>query len=136
MSFEKLIVLIAVSSLLAACNFTSPSELDLQNAEKKDLKVWAEQTNLQLKQLQAFTQVFKVDGTMWDAWGGPIKKLLDASGARQITQEDLDRIKVRKIGCKDDGENAAMCDIEIKYPQETGTRRIRMVKSSQGWVEQ
>lgn len=133
MSNGKIVLFIVVSALLSACNFTSPSESDLQAAARADLQALAEKTNLQVKLLSQLSRIGRDGGTASEE---AVKKKLEDIGVSEITQEDLDRIVIRKIGCKDDGENAAMCDIEIKGPQNTETRQLRMVKSSQGWVEQ
>ena len=50
-------------------------------------------------------------------------------------------LSFNKVGCKDDGENAVKCDIEmsLKWPgQEPTGKRVqsfRFVKGSDGWVK-
>lgn len=42
--------------------------------------------------------------------------------------------EVKKIGCKDDGENAYRCDIEVNNKSGKKVVPARFVKSSDGWV--
>ena len=47
---------------------------------------------------------------------------------------------VKKIGCKEDGEKAYKCDVEMEVTQmgatNKGIRPLRLVKGSDGWVAQ
>jgi len=42
--------------------------------------------------------------------------------------------EVKKLGCKDDGENAYRCDIEVSGRNGRKVVPARFVKSSDGWV--
>lgn len=42
--------------------------------------------------------------------------------------------EVKKIGCKEDGDNAYRCDIEINGSRGKTVVPARFVKSSDGWV--
>lgn len=51
----------------------------------------------------------------------------------------LPTIKVlKKVGCKEDGEKAYKCDLEIEATQmkntQTGVVQMRFVKTSDGWM--
>ncbi len=45
---------------------------------------------------------------------------------------------IKKIGCKEDGENAYKCDVELEVTQMGSTNKaiapMRFVKGSDGWV--
>jgi hypothetical protein len=47
---------------------------------------------------------------------------------------------IKKIGCKEDGEKAYKCDVEMEVTQmgatNKGIRPLRFVKGSDGWVAQ
>lgn len=46
----------------------------------------------------------------------------------------LDSMKFKKIGCKEDGSSAYICDVEVSGPQGTQASPMRFVKGSDGWV--
>ena len=59
-----------------------------------------------------------------------------AAGFLQKTQGEIKSVK--KIGCKDDGEKAYRCDVEIELQQGGSTHKgpasLRFVKGSDGWA--
>lgn len=63
------------------------------------------------------------------------KQFMGASMAEKMTPK-IESLK--KIGCKDDGENAYRCDLELEVTQNGRTNkaptRMRFVKGSDGWV--
>ncbi len=40
---------------------------------------------------------------------------------------------IEKIGCKEDGEKANRCDIEVIFKVGSNSKNVRMVKRSEGW---
>lgn len=62
--------------------------------------------------------------------GGPAAGMLKA-----MTPEVVD---ARKIGCKEDGEKAYRCDVELELKQSGSVQKtsvsLRMVKTSEGWM--
>lgn len=40
---------------------------------------------------------------------------------------------LKKIGCKDDGENAFVCDVELTVADRKAIAPLRFVKTSDGW---
>ena len=93
---------------LAACG-TGPSESDMNAAVKKSV----DDSN---KQIAAMGNMF----------GGAGRGMTDSM--KTATPE------VKKIGCKEDGDNAYRCDIEIISKQGTQATSARFVKGSEGWM--
>ena len=67
----------------------------------------------------------------------------DAADMRKVTGGMLSTVipeikDVKKIGCKEDGEKAWRCDVEIKVKQGQDERTVptamRVVKTSEGWL--
>lgn len=54
---------------------------------------------------------------------------------KSMTREVVD---AHKIGCKEDGENAYRCDVELALKQNGAVQKtpvsLRMVKTSEGWA--
>ncbi len=69
-------------------------------------------------------------------------KAMEQMGGKQaagMMKGLLPEIKsVKKIGCKEDGENAYKCDVEMEVTQMGSTNKgivpIRFVKGSDGWM--
>lgn len=71
------------------------------------------------------------------AWGGGTSKMLMG----MIADSKINIVSARKVGCKEDGEKAYRCDVELETKRgETITKSppasLRFVKGSEGWVAQ
>ena len=60
---------------------------------------------------------------------------------RQAAGPKIEIVSVRKVGCKEDGEKAYRCDVEIEAASGGKTQKappmsLRFVKGSDGWVAQ
>lgn len=103
-------ILLSASALLAlsACG-GAPSDGDIQSAFEKQTKIQAE------------------------AWNKMDKQFADAM--RNATPEIR---STKKIGCKEDGEKAYRCDVEIEASLRGDTSKrivpVRLVKGSDGWM--
>lgn len=69
-------------------------------------------------------------GALGGAFGASMSKM---------AQDLMPMVKgVHKIGCKDDGENAYRCDVEMALEQggklDKTTTQLRLLKGSEGWV--
>lgn len=67
------------------------------------------------------------------------QKMMESVGGGQM--KDMLKIEytsVKKIGCKEDGEKAYLCDVEVVAKTVAGeqkeTSAIRLVNGSDGWV--
>ena len=108
---KPLQILFATGALfvLAACG-GAPSEADIQSALEKQM--------------------------------GADVKAMEKMGGQQganMAKNFLPEIKsVKKIGCKEDGEKAYKCDVEMEVTQMGNTNKgiapIRFVKGSDGWI--
>lgn len=101
-------VLLASTVLLTACG--GPSEADIKAAIDKNAAATVESS----------------------------KRLAGDLGAR-LAEGVLPKVqKVHKIGCKDDGENAYRCDVELESTQLGSTSKevasLRLLKGSEGWI--
>lgn len=100
---------LSATLFLAACS-GEPSEADIQAAVEKEM--------------------------------GSSAKTMEQIGGKQaadVVKGFLPEVKsVKKIGCKEDGDNAYKCDIEMEVTQlgitNKGISPIRFVKGSDGWV--
>lgn len=67
---------------------------------------------------------------------------LAADMVRQmVVQSHVEIVSARKLGCKEDGEKAYRCDVEIEAQQggkalKPAPVSLRLVKGSQGWSAQ
>lgn len=104
---KKIFAALAVSTL-AACG-TGPSESDIATAVKKSI-------DEQNKQLASVGGMF----------GGAAQGVADSM--------KMDVPEVKKLGCKQDGENAFRCDVELTTKQGKNVVPARFVKGSDGWV--
>lgn len=104
---KRLVCSIGLLSLFG-CS-AGPSESDIDAAVQK----LVEQQNKEITAL----------GSMM---GGTNSKMLDSM--------KVEAPKVKKIGCKEDGENAYLCDVELTNKQGTNVAPMRLVKGSGGWV--
>jgi len=104
---KKILALMAVLSL-TACG-TGPSESDMNVAVKKAV----EESNKQLA-----------------AMGGS----LGSAGQGMVDMLKTEAPEVKKIGCKEDGDNAYRCDIEIISKKGKNATSARFVKGSDGWM--
>ena len=104
---KKTFAILAVLSL-AACG-TGPSESDMNAAVKRSV----EESN---KQMAAMGNMF----------GGAGRGITDAM--------KVEVPEVKKIGCKEDGEKAYRCDIEVISKQGRNVTPARFVKTSDGWM--
>lgn len=104
---KNILAILAVLPL-AACG-TGPSESDMNAAVKKQI----EQSNQQLA-----------------AMGG----MLGGAARGMAESMKVDAPKVKKIGCKEDGQSAYRCDIEVIGKQGQNVTSARFVKASDGWV--
>jgi len=104
----QIISSVAMVLTLSACG-GAPSDSDIQSAFEKQAKMQA------------------------DEWGKMDKQFADAM--RNATP---DIKSTRKIGCKEDGEKAYKCDVEIEATTRGNTSKgivpIRFVKGSDGWM--
>lgn len=101
--------LFLTTTLLAACG-GAPSEADMTKAIDKQIQ--AEMT--------------------------AAKQFMGGAGASMAEKMAPKLENLKKIGCKDDGENAYRCDIEIEITQNGATNKaptsMRFVKGSDGWM--
>lgn len=99
---------LACTLLLTACG--GPSEADIKSAIDKNAAATVESSK-------------RLAGDL----GGKL-----AEGVLPKVQ------KVHKIGCKDDGENAYRCDVELESTQLGSTSKevasLRLLKGSEGWI--
>ena len=76
-----------------------------------------------------------IDRSMADT----VKTLAQFGTNSNITKSVVPEIKnVKKIGCKEDGEKAYKCDVELEVSLHGNTTRsiapMRFVKGSDGWI--
>jgi len=107
----RLIASMFVLLSLVACS-GSPSDRDIKGAIERD----------QLERKRSLTALLGERG---------------AAMAEQLMGQGALK-DVRKIGCKEDGENAWRCDVEIDIASGDATQnritKLRLVRSSSGWV--
>jgi hypothetical protein len=104
-----IVTIIFISASLTACG-GAPSESDMKKAI--DIQLQAEMT--------------------------AAKQFMGGAGA-SMAEKLMPKIEsLKKIGCKDDGENAYRCDLELEVTQNGITNkaptRMRFVKGRDGWV--
>jgi hypothetical protein len=95
--------------LLAACG-GEPSEADIKSAFEKQIAA---------------------ESKAMDQFGG--------KGMADQLKGLIPEVKIiKKIGCKEDGENAYKCDVEMEVTQMGNTNKgiapVRFVKGSDGWM--
>lgn len=77
----------------------------------------------------AFKKQIEQDVAQMQRFGGPAAGMLKA-----MTPEVID---AHKIGCKEDGEKAYRCDVELEVRQNGAVQKapvsLRFVKTSDGW---
>lgn len=93
---------------LAACS-AGPSESDMNEAMKK-------QIDMANKQLASIGNA-----------GGSFGKSMAES-------MKMEAPKLKKIGCKGDGDNAYRCDVEVITKDGAQATNVRFVKGSEGWA--
>lgn len=97
--------------LLAACS-GSPSERDIRGAIERQ----------QAERKQAMSSLLGERGA--------------AAAEQLLGPGELKGVK--KIGCKEDGENAWRCDIELQFAAGEASRsqvgKVRLVRASNGWT--
>lgn len=78
----------------------------------------------------AIQKLVKEQNKQMDAIGAMV------GGAHSNMMDDMkaEAPKVKKVGCKEDGESAFRCDVEITKKQGTNVAPLRFVKGSDGWV--
>jgi hypothetical protein len=107
----KSILIVATTLTLTACG-GAPSESDIKSAIEK-------QVQNEEKAMQAFS--------------GKKEAALMKSLAPEVKS-------IKKIGCKEDGEKAYKCDVELEVTQmgvtNKGIAPMRFVKGSDGWIAQ
>lgn len=105
------LLLILPIALLAACS-ASPSDRDIRGAIERQ----------QAERKQTLTSLLGERGA---AMAGQLM------GPGEIKS-------VKKIGCREDGENAWRCDIELQIAAGDATQtrvgQLRLVRSSSGWA--
>lgn len=107
----KPLALLGLAALLAACA-AEPSEAEIKAAFDRE---------------QAATV-------------NAMRGLFGQTGADVTTQmqSQFGVQSVRKIGCKSDGDNASLCDLELEVRGLGGlqktTQQLRFVKGSEGWM--
>ena len=108
----KTAIILLIPFLLTACS-TGPSESEIKTVFDRDLRPQIEQA---AKMLESASNIFGVDKDK------PVPKIT---------------LEVKKVGCKADGDNAFMCDVEILGSNgEKNTSKVvpmRFVKTSSGW---
>lgn len=104
----KKIFAVAAVLPLVACG-SGPSESDIATAVKKSIEA-------QNKQISSVGNMF----------GGA------AQGMAESMKFDVPEVK--KLGCKEDGENAYRCDVELTSKQGKNVVAARFVKGSDGWA--
>jgi hypothetical protein len=108
MKMLKKLAGVVLTTFLAACS-SGPSESDIQAIVKKQI----EESN---KQMAAFGSIFGSGG----------------EAAAKAFSAEVPGIK--KLGCKEDGERAYKCDLEISSKGDKRIVPARFVKGSDGWV--
>ena len=118
LALSSRLLLMTCTVLLAACS-GAPSEGQMKDALQADIK---------RKQDQAVEAARALGGEQ------------AAQMSRRMTEANATEVKnVHKIGCKDDGENAYRCDIEVEVSRRGGQIQksqpfsARFVKGSDGW---
>lgn len=104
---KKILTVLAVLPL-GACS-SGPSEGDMNAAVQKSV----EENN---KQMAALGGMF----------GG--------AGRGMTDKLKVEAPQVKKIGCKEDGQNAYICDIELVTKDGKKVTPARFVKASDGWT--
>ena len=106
----SLSVLVTVSSLMLSACGGAPSEADMKTAINRE-------TEAGIKTMEGF--------------GGK-------AGADMARSMYPELQSLHKIGCKEDGEKAYRCDVEVEVKQnnslQKNTAAIRFVKGSDGWL--
>lgn len=106
---KTMVSIFFISALLTACG-GAPSEADMKKAIDK--QVQAEMT--------------------------ATKQFMGGAGASMAEKLTPKIENLKKIGCKDDGENAYRCDLELEVTQNGRTNkaptRMRFIKGSDGWM--
>ena len=80
------------------------------------------------------------EGDIKSAWGKEVAKNAAAASSSGVNfRMNLPETKVsNKIGCKEDGEKAYKCDVEMEVQQGAKTQKtpinMRLVKGSDGWT--
>lgn len=102
--------ILGITSLvfLAACG-SGPSEADMNAAMKKE------------------TEAFNKQMTAIGSAGGTV-------GTTITDAYKIDAPNIKKIGCKQDGENAFLCDVEVITKEGAKATPARFVKGSDGWM--
>ena len=105
------LILVSTAALMMTACSSEPSSSDMKAALEPELK-----------------QMLEIQANMANAFTGRAK----AASATGPKLEDI-----RKIGCKEDGEKAYRCDVEI-VTAEGGAKKssvvpARFVKTSSGW---
>lgn len=75
------------------------------------------------KEVDAYNKQMASIGTMGGALG---KGIADSM--------KMEAPKVKKIGCKEDGDNAYRCDVELINKDGSNATNARFVKGSTGWA--
>lgn len=69
-----------------------------------------------------------------------IQKMAGTQGTAMVNSLVPEIKSIKKIGCKDDGEKAYLCDVEMEVSQAGSTGKgvgpMRFVKGSDGWLLQ
>jgi hypothetical protein len=63
-----------------------------------------------------------------------VGSMFDTAGKDVAEAFKVEAPEVKKIGCKEDGEKAFLCDVEISDKNGSKVTPVRFVKSSEGWV--
>lgn len=108
-STKTAVAAILASIVLTACG-GAPSESDMKEALDKQMKM-------------------EIDAS---------KRFMGGAGA-DMAEKLIPKIEgLKKIGCKEDGEKAYRCDVEMEVSQNGQTNKgpgnIRFVKGSEGWM--
>jgi hypothetical protein len=128
---KKLTLVAAMAMLVAACSNSEPPQSAIEGEAKKK----AEADLRDIKRLSrgmgaAINPVAASQGAAPEA---------QLSGVSKLTVDEYLK-SARKLACEAEGENAALCEIELvtALPGKPGTDRslwkAKMVKKEQGWV--
>lgn len=107
---RTLLAAVGTATLLAGCGGGAPSETDITRAVQRQMSAERE----------------------------AIEKIAGKSGAGMFQRMVGELKSVRKIGCKEDGEKAYQCDVELEIAQGDKTAKgatvMRFVQTSDGWT--